>query len=124
MAFPAALLPVAPSWYPGHMNAFNKLLPALLARTDIVLELRDTRMPLTSINPTFESTVSRWRADRRQKPGACCERIVVYGKRDLVSDWGVKPFRGAMQSLYPSEKFVFTSKSDPHAIKSLHSALE
>lgn len=30
------------------------MLPALLTRTDIVLELRDARLPLTSINRTFE----------------------------------------------------------------------
>jgi len=90
MAFPAALLPAAPSWYPGHMHAFNKMLPSLLSRTDIVLELRDTRMPLTSINPTFESTVARWRADRKMKAGSCCERFIIYGKKDLVSPWGLK----------------------------------
>ncbi|KAH7099794.1 P-loop containing nucleoside triphosphate hydrolase protein [Auriculariales sp. MPI-PUGE-AT-0066] len=123
MSFPAALLPAAPSWYPGHMHSFNKMLPSLLARTDIVLELRDTRMPLTSINPTFESTVARWRADRRMKPGSCCERLIVYGKQDLVGRWGVKPFHRAMQHLHPHEKFIFASGHDPKAMKKLHGLL-
>ena len=48
-------LPPAPSWYPGHMSRFARLLPAFLSRTDIVIELRDARLPLTSINPAFES---------------------------------------------------------------------
>jgi hypothetical protein len=30
------------------------MLPALLARTDVVLELRDARLPLTSVNRNFE----------------------------------------------------------------------
>ena len=50
--FPA--LPVPPSWFPGHMLQFQKMLPALLNKTDVVLELRDSRLPLTSINRNFE----------------------------------------------------------------------
>ena len=36
------------------MRQFMRNLPALLTRTDVVLELRDARLPLTSINGTFE----------------------------------------------------------------------
>ena len=50
--FPA--LPVPPSWFPGHMLQFQKMLPTLLNKTDVVLELRDSRLPLTSINRNFE----------------------------------------------------------------------
>ena len=50
--FPA--LPVPPSWFPGHMLQFQRMLPALLNKTDVVLELRDARLPLTSINRNFE----------------------------------------------------------------------
>ena len=50
--FPA--LPAPPSWYPGHMTQFTRMLPGLLRRTDVVLELRDARLPLTSINRNFE----------------------------------------------------------------------
>ena len=50
--FPA--LPAPPSWFPGHMNQFKRQLPALLKQTDVVLELRDARLPLTSINRAFE----------------------------------------------------------------------
>jgi len=51
---PFPLLPVPPSWYPGHMAKFTRMLPALLSRTDVVLELRDSRLPLTSINRRLE----------------------------------------------------------------------
>ena len=50
--FPA--LPVPPPWFPGHMLQFQRQLPALLKKTDVVLELRDARLPLTSINRNFE----------------------------------------------------------------------
>lgn len=51
---PFPVLPAPPSWYPGHMTQFTRLLPTLLRRTDVVLELRDARLPLTSINRNFE----------------------------------------------------------------------
>lgn len=51
---PFPMLPMPPSWFPGHMNQFKRMLPALLKQTDVVLELRDSRLPLTSINRTFE----------------------------------------------------------------------
>lgn len=51
--FPA--LPVPPSWYPGHMTQFTRQLPQLLRHTDVVIEVRDARLPLTSINRNFES---------------------------------------------------------------------
>ena len=51
---PIPTLPAPPSWFPGHMNQFKRQLPALLKQTDVVLELRDARLPLTSINRTFE----------------------------------------------------------------------
>ena len=47
-------LPPPRSWYPGHMSKFARQLPALLARTDVVLELRDARLPLTSVHPALE----------------------------------------------------------------------
>ena len=47
-------LPSPPSWFPGHMRKFTRILPALLKRTDIVLEIRDSRLPLTSINKQLE----------------------------------------------------------------------
>ena len=34
------------------------MLPALLTRTDVVLELRDARLPLTSVNRNFEGKCS------------------------------------------------------------------
>lgn len=36
------------------MMKFTRMLPTLLTQTDVVLELRDSRLPLTSINRTLE----------------------------------------------------------------------
>lgn len=80
-------LPPPPSWYPGHMAAFAKTLPSLLPKTHVVLEVRDIRLPLTSINPQLEDALGQWRGNGRGG-GKVCERIVVYTKKDLVPQWG------------------------------------
>ena len=36
---------------------FTRMLPALLKRTNVVLELRDSRLPLTSINRSLEGVL-------------------------------------------------------------------
>ncbi|KAI0942082.1 hypothetical protein AcV7_002612 [Taiwanofungus camphoratus] len=140
--FPA--LPAPPSWFPGHMRHFARTLPALLARTDVVLELRDARLPLTSINPNLEGALQKWRQERGRghphvpaagSPGAppppappphngrVCERIVVFSKRDLVPEWGIEPFRSAMASRYPDQKVFFASWNRPSDIKLLNELL-
>ncbi|KAI0052093.1 P-loop containing nucleoside triphosphate hydrolase protein [Auriscalpium vulgare] len=131
-AFPA--LPVPPSWYPGHMSQFTRMLPALLTRTDVVLELRDARLPLTSINRTFEGALKRWRAERfrvadhaatsaTHTAARVCERIVVFSKRDLVPEWGLQPFRLAMASKFPDQRVMFASWNKPRDLKTLSSML-
>lgn len=45
---------------------------------DLIVEARDARMPLTSINPVFEKMLDDYNAHARVK------RIVVYNKADLA----------------------------------------
>ncbi|CAE7234254.1 unnamed protein product [Rhizoctonia solani] len=111
------LLPIAPSWYPGHMRQFFTRLPELLARTHIVLEARDSRLPLTSINPEFEAALERWRQSRST---GLSERIVVYTKRDLVPRWGEEPLRKALSKHF-NHRVHFTAEGKPHTIRRLHS---
>ncbi|KAG2139559.1 P-loop containing nucleoside triphosphate hydrolase protein [Suillus cothurnatus] len=138
--FPA--LPSAPSWFPGHMNRFTKQLPALLSRTDVVLELRDSRLPLTSINNNLEGAINKWRAERGHHSthvtplplttsrnsslgygGPICERIVVLNKRDFVPEWGVEPFKRAMKAKFPDQTVHFASCNKPRDIRSLSEML-
>ena len=42
------------NWYPGHMLKAKKELAGQLKRVDLVLEIRDARIPLSSINQDFE----------------------------------------------------------------------
>lgn len=81
----ASALPATRSWFPGHMSTFMRQLPALLAQTHVVLEVRDVRLPLTSINPHLEFALDKWKRSRASlSTASVCERIVVYTKRDLI----------------------------------------
>ncbi|KAF8265838.1 P-loop containing nucleoside triphosphate hydrolase protein [Lactarius quietus] len=127
-------LPPPQSWYPGHMTQFSRILPALLARTDVVLELRDARLPLTSVNRNFEGALRRWRTERLRlsehaaasAPNAgarVCERVVVFNKRDLVPEWGIVPFQNAMAANFPDQRTMFVSWNRPSDLKTLSGLL-
>ncbi|KAI0631018.1 P-loop containing nucleoside triphosphate hydrolase protein [Trametes polyzona] len=135
-------LPAPPSWFPGHMLQFQRTLPTLLNKTDVVLELRDARLPLTSINRNFEGALQKWRRERGKVDGVtgfvspepsspppappllpACERVVVFSKRDLVPEWGIKPFQRAMASKYPDQRTFFASWNRTRDIKALNELL-
>ncbi|KAG9221664.1 hypothetical protein CCMSSC00406_0005577 [Pleurotus cornucopiae] len=126
------LLPQPPSWFPGHMMKFTRMLPALLTRTDVVLEIRDSRLPLTSINRTLEGALRKWRAERGWSPhnptlrvsaNSPCERIIVFNKSDQVPEWGVEPFRQSMSARFPGQQFMFASLHKPRHIRQLNQSL-
>lgn len=103
MAFtPRAIFPYPArihSWYAGHMAQSVRKLPALLGDIDLVIEARDARLPLTSINGTFDRALEQaWGHTGGAAPtpgseggkgkgraaGRVREKIVVYTKRDLA----------------------------------------
>jgi len=47
------------NWYPGHMLKAKKELAKQLKRVDVVLEMRDARIPLTSANHDFEELLQQ-----------------------------------------------------------------
>ena len=64
------------SWYPGHQSKSLRLLrESYLPKADLILEVRDSRLPLTSISPEFESLF--------QGPFASKPRLIIYNKSDL-----------------------------------------
>ncbi|RDB27948.1 Mitochondrial GTPase 1 [Hypsizygus marmoreus] len=132
MHIPMPSLPIPPSWFPGHMMKFTRMLPALLTRTDVVLEIRDSRLPLTSINRTLEGALQKWRLERGWDPNnpnrrivnaGACERLVVLNKRDLVPEWGMEPFRRAMAKKFPDQQVLFASWQRPRDIRNLSEIL-
>lgn len=61
------------NWYPGHMKKTKELLEENLKLVDIVIELLDARIPISSKNPQIDKIIG-------DKP-----RIVLMNKSDLAS---------------------------------------
>ncbi len=64
------------NWYPGHMKKTKESIQKNLSSVDIVIELRDARIPISSKNPIIEEILG-------DKP-----RIIALNKSDLASDRG------------------------------------
>ena len=61
-------------WFPGHMAKTRRLISENLKLVDVVIELLDARLPLSSQNPEIDRIVGK-------KP-----RIVVLNKCDIADD--------------------------------------
>lgn len=61
-------------WFPGHMAKTRRLIKDSLKLVDVVIELTDARLPLSSRNPEIDSIVGK-------KP-----RIMVMNKSDIADD--------------------------------------
>ncbi len=60
------------NWYPGHMKKTRELIKDNLKAVDAVVEIVDSRIPVSSRNPVIDELISGKR------------RIVVLGKADLA----------------------------------------
>lgn len=103
-----------PSWYVGHMHRALQCLPALLARSPppLVIEARDSRLPITSINPAFERLFRQtFESDIEAKQGQRSDwerrRLVVYTKRDLIDRQIEEPMKHAFQKYGEGQKVIF-----------------
>ncbi|MBE5801201.1 MAG: ribosome biogenesis GTPase YlqF [Clostridiales bacterium] len=61
-------------WYPGHMAKAKRLLAAQLSKVDLVVELCDARLPLSSRNPALGAMLQHKR------------RILLLCKADLAEN--------------------------------------
>lgn len=89
-----------PSWYAGHMHRAIRSMPTLLLRhpPPLVIEARDSRLPITSINPAFDKLLrdtndfamkkvkAKGKGNEQGGPEMdwSKRRLVVYTKRDLI----------------------------------------
>lgn len=62
------------NWYPGHMKKTRELIRDNLKAVDLVVEIIDSRIPVSSRNPIIDELISGKR------------RIVVLGKADLADE--------------------------------------
>lgn len=119
------------NWYPGHMLKAKKELIARLKRVDVVLELRDARIPMASVNKDFEEVLKQKnRIVLLNKTGLADEEITrewqIYFKKNKIAChfMDVKQNQG-MQQILPiarsmmREKWLRFQKKDirPPALK-------
>ena len=83
------------NWYPGHMAKARRLLKEQIRRIDLVIEICDARLPLSSRNPELDDIVSGKR------------HLLFMNKSDLAdpavsSEW-IRYFREKGISAYPTD---------------------
>lgn len=70
------------NWYPGHMKKTKDLIEANLKLVDVVIELLDARIPISSRNPQFDQLVGHKK------------RVVALNKFDLADPVRTKMWIG------------------------------
>ncbi len=61
-------------WYPGHIAKAEKLLHSNLEKVDLIIEVRDARIPLATAHPYLD----KWIKDKKH--------ILVMNRRDMIPD--------------------------------------
>lgn len=59
------------NWFPGHMASATKSIKQKIAQVDLILEVRDARVPYSSCNPLLDKLCTTKK------------RIIVFNKSDL-----------------------------------------
>ena len=72
------------TWYPGHMVKAQRNMLEAVDRCDVVIEVRDARLPLSSANPILEQF------------GASKGRLIVFNKSDLADARQRKAIKAAV----------------------------
>ncbi|KAJ9124204.1 hypothetical protein QFC22_001002 [Naganishia vaughanmartiniae] len=120
-----------PSWFAGHMARSLNELPNLLKDIDLVIEARDARLPLTSVNSAFDDVLrTSWGLQSNDAgrimdiKGKQREKLVVYTKRDLAESRFEKPLKKAFLD-HANQKVLFAdTRSDKDVRQILKHAVE
>jgi len=82
------------NWYPGHMLKAKKELAKQLKRVDVVLEMRDARIPVSSANHDFEELL-------QQK-----KRILLFNKTNLADEDTTRKWKAYFKKMDTPSLFV------------------
>ncbi|RBP68265.1 ribosome biogenesis GTPase A [Alkalibaculum bacchi] len=97
-------------WYPGHMAKTKKKIQEELKLIDVVIELLDARIPISSKNPEVDSIIQNKR------------KIILLNKSDL-SDPEVNKL-WADYYIENKQDFIFTNSITGKGVRELISAME
>ncbi len=85
---------VAVQWYPGHMEKARRDMAEALKAVDMIIELRDARIPLSSMNPMLDEMA-------KEKP-----RLILFSKSDLADPADTEKW---IQALSADNRIVMAS---------------
>ena len=74
------------NWYPGHMKKTRELIQENLKAVDLVVEIVDSRIPLSSRNPIIDELISGKK------------RVVILGKCDLADKRATDEWKAYFES--------------------------
>jgi ribosome biogenesis GTPase A len=95
-------------WYPGHISKAEKQLKEQLTKVDVVLEVRDARIPLASHHPE----VKNWIGD---KP-----RLLILNREDMIDESLREDWRSWFKS--QGEIIFFTNAKQGKGVKAVSKA--
>ncbi len=98
------------NWYPGHMKKTRELIQENLKAVDVVVEILDSRIPVSSRNPVIDEIVGNKR------------RIIVLGKADLADDAETQRWRDYFEK--KGNRTLSLNLQSGENIKQLFKALE
>ncbi|KAI8380949.1 P-loop containing nucleoside triphosphate hydrolase protein [Radiomyces spectabilis] len=89
------------------MNKGLRVISEKLNAVDLVVEVRDARIPLSSVNPNFEKVVGKK------------SRLIVYNKFDLAQPDTKTPILNAFARHAPQTPVIFTSCQTDQSIRDI-----
>lgn len=97
-------------WYPGHIAKAEKALLEQLKRVDVVLEVRDARIPLATQHPSIQ----QWVGSK--------ERVLVLNRVDMIP----RAVRQTWQDWFQAqgETPYFTNAQQGHGVKGVAQAVQ
>lgn len=100
------------NWYPGHMKKTKDLIKENLKLIDVVLEIVDARIPLSSKNPD----IARFTDTKK--------RIIILNKSDLVSREELSAWKKFLKEKRLADEVVELSAETGYNVKKLYSAID
>ena len=94
-------------WFPGHMAKTRKLIQENLKGIDVVVEILDGRIPLSSKNPLIDDLIKGK------------ERLVILNKSDLADEIKTKEWIEYFDSQEGTKAIQINSLKDAKNIKKL-----
>ena len=95
-------------WYPGHISKAERQLKEQIKKDDVVLEVRDARIPLASHHPQVKEWIG-------EKP-----RILILNREDMITD----SLRDEWRTWFRSKGEIpyFTNAKDGNGVKAIQKA--